>query len=95
MHIVEENAARKALDDALLKWDGAETAWEAATWIVLHDTEVGRAVTESGKTRSYTYEGARSIKQPTITLLYELRDGVMHIHDAIFKEAPYGQVGRA
>jgi hypothetical protein len=58
VHIVEENAARKALDDAEAKWAGAYDAWEAATWVVMHDPFVGIPVTESGKTRSYTYEGA-------------------------------------
>jgi hypothetical protein len=95
VHIVEEDAARKSLDEAETKWAGALDAWEAATWVLVHDPTVGVPVTESGKTRSFTYEGARSIKQPTITLLYEIRGDTTVIHDAFFKEAPFGQVGRA
>lgn len=95
MHLIEEEAARKALDDAELIWEGAYSAWEAATWVVIHDPLVGVKVTESGRTRAFTYEGARSIKQPTVTILYETRGDTTVIHDAIFKEAPYAQAGRA
>jgi hypothetical protein len=54
VHLIEEDAARMALDEAALKWEGASLAWEAATWIVLHDPLVGSSVTESGKTRAFT-----------------------------------------
>lgn len=95
MHLVEEDAARCALDEAALKWEGTGTAWEQATWVVLHDPMIGRPVTESGKTSSFTYDGARSIKQPTITLLCEVRGDTTVIHDARFNEASFGPVGDA
>ncbi len=95
MHLIEENAARLALDAAMEKWSGADAAWQAATWAILHDPLSGIPVTESGRTRSYTYEGARSIKQPTVTILYEFRGDETVIHDANFREASYAQAGRA
>jgi hypothetical protein len=95
VHLIEEDAARRAFDDACLKWEGASVAWEATTWVVLRDPTVGRPVTESGKTRAFTYEGASSIKQPTVTLLYEIRSGEIVVQDARFSEARFGQVGRA
>jgi hypothetical protein len=95
VHFSEEEAARRSFDEACLKWEGASVAWEAATWVVMHDELVGRPVTESGKTRAFTYDGARSIKQATITLIYEIRTGEIVIHDAKFSEASYGQVGKA
>jgi hypothetical protein len=72
-------------------------AWEAATWTIAHDERAGFPVTESGRTRSHTYEGARSIDMPTVTLLYEIPENDSHpliIHDALFTDARYGQVGR-
>jgi hypothetical protein len=95
VHFIEEEAARRAFDAAVLKWEGAHVAWEAITWAILHDPTVGKAVTESGKTRLFTYDGARSIKQPTITIIYGLRHGETVIHEARFTEAPFAQAGRA
>jgi len=95
VHLIEEEAARRALDEAESRWEGAYSAWEAATWTVMRDPLAGKSVTESGKTRAFTYEGARSIKQPSVTILYENRGDTTVIHDAFFKEAPYFQAGRA
>src|SRR5690349_16400151 len=82
--IREENAAQKALDAALERWDRARDAWEAITWVLARDPEVGEPVTESGTVRAYTIEGARSIGLPTITLLYEISIFQLIVHDARF-----------
>lgn len=95
MHLIEEPTAQTALDEASLKWDQAYQAWECATWAVLHDHTLGWAVTTSGKTRSFTFDGARSLDMPTVTILYEIRGDEIVIHDALFEEAKYGQAGRA
>jgi hypothetical protein len=95
VHLIEQPSAQAAFDDACEKWQGAAIAWECATWVLLRDPNIGDPVTESGKTRSFTYQGARSIHQPSITLLYELRGDETIIHDAKFFEASYGSVGRA
>jgi hypothetical protein len=70
-------------------------AWDAATWTIAHDPQAGDAVTESGKTRAYSYEGARSIDMPSVTLLYEIAQGdLIIVHDALFTDSKYGQAGR-
>lgn len=92
--IREEDAARRSLDAASERWSRAIEAWEAATWTIARDPEAGEAVTESGKTRAYTFEGARSIDMPTITLLYETEPDYIIVHDALFTDAKHGQAGR-
>jgi hypothetical protein len=69
-------------------------AWEAATWIIARDPTAGDPVTESGITRAYTFEGARSIDLPTLTLLYEVQAETIVIHDALFADSRHGQAGR-
>ena len=95
MHIIEERSAEEKLNAALLKWSSTRVAWEAATWAVVHDPGLGAYVTESGKTRAFTFPGARSIDMPDITLLYEIRGETIVIHDALFEESAYSQDGRA
>jgi hypothetical protein len=68
-------------------------AWEAATWIIARDPNAGVPVTESGLTRAYTFEGARSIDLPTVTLLYEMQVETIVIHDALFSDSRQGQAG--
>jgi hypothetical protein len=69
-------------------------AWEAATWIIAHDPKAGKPLTESGKSRAYSFEGARSIDMPSVTLLYEIATDYVVIHDALFAESIHGQTGR-
>jgi hypothetical protein len=52
-------------------------------------------VTESGATRSFTLDGARSIGLPTVTVLYEIRLFEIVVHDALFEDAKFAQAGRA
>jgi hypothetical protein len=93
----EENAAQRSLDAAVDRWARAMDAWEAATWAIAHDPTAGDPVTESGRTRSHTFEGARSIDMPTVTLIYEVPENssdYLIIHDALFTDSRYGQAGR-
>lgn len=92
--IREEEAAKSTLDAAAERWARAIDAWEAATWTLARDPEAGEPVTESGKTRAYTIDGARSIDMPTLTLLYEIQPQYIIIHEARFTDAKYGQAGR-
>jgi hypothetical protein len=94
LHLVEDPPAQQALDEALEKWTGAGVAWEAATWVVLRDPGIGVPLFEGGNIRSFTYEGARSIDQPTITLIYEKVGHETIIRAAKFSEAKYGNAGR-
>lgn len=95
MHVIEERSAEAALNAAMSKWTGTQTAWEAATWAVLHDTSLGYPLHESGRVRAFTFPGARSTKMPDITIVYEVQGDAVVIHDALFKESAYGQSGRA
>lgn len=95
MHLVEDGTATAALDDALLKWEGTAVAWECATWVVLRDPSIGAPLKEGGALRVFTYDGARSIKQPTITLIYETGRHEITVKAARFEEAKYGTTGRA
>lgn len=92
--LIEERGAELAVNAALDKWPRAEDAWEAVTWVICRDPDIGIPLTESGLTRSFTLQGARSIGLPTVTVVYE-KNIALIVHDALFEEPPYGQVGRA
>lgn len=93
---MEDKPAQLALDEAVEKWDGTPEAWEAITWVLVHDPQVGAALTDDGHIRAFTYDGAKSIHQPTITVVYEIvGKHEIVIRDARFTEPKYGQVGRA
>jgi hypothetical protein len=93
--IREADAARRSLDAALERWSRAMNAWEAATWTISHDAEAGEPVTESWRTRAYSFEGARSIEMPSVTLIYEIEDeNHLIVHDALFVDSRHGQAGR-
>lgn len=96
MHtVIEEPAVSEAVDDAHEKWARADDAWDAVKWVLARDPEVGDPVTESGRTRSFVLDGARSIGLPTVHVIYEMQNPYIIVHDAKFEEAKYGQAGRA
>ena len=95
MHLVEDAEAQQALDAAVDEWSGALVAWEAATWVVLRDPGIGDPLGETGRIRVFTYEGARSIDQPTITLIYEKVGETTFIRAARFVKAAASFSGRA
>lgn len=96
MHTVrEERAAHEAVNDALEQWDRAADAWDAVTWAVARDPEVGEPLTESGLTRSFTFQGAVSIDMPTVTVVYEIQTEYIVIHNAHFEVANAVQTGNA
>jgi plasmid stabilization system protein ParE len=94
-NVIEEERVRRAVDDALTRWPRAEDAWEAVTWVVARDPRAGTAETESGNTRSFTFEGARSIGMPSVTIIYEITEWAIIIHDALFTDSKHGQAGKA
>lgn len=65
--IVEEPRVSVVIDAAKQRWSRAKDAWETITWTLAHDPEVGKPLTESGRTRTFTIDGARSISLPTVT----------------------------
>jgi hypothetical protein len=84
-----------ALDTASNKWDDAERAWIAIEWALVHDTLVGRPLTEKGNIRGFLYDGARSIGQPDIEVIYEILENEIIIRSAVFTDAKISQAGRA
>jgi hypothetical protein len=50
---------------------------------------------ESGTTRAFTLDGAKSIGLPTVTVVYEFDQDTVVIHDALFEVAAYDQSGLA
>lgn len=93
--IVEEPRVSVVIDAAKQRWSRAKDAWETITWTLAHDPEVGKPLTESGLTRSFTIDGARSIGLPTVTVLYAVSRFELTIHDAKFEDAKFAQAGRA
>ena len=93
--IVEEPRVSVAIDDAKRRWRRTQDAWETITWTLAHDPEAGKPLSESGLTRSFTIDGARSIDLPTATVLYTIFRFELTIHDARFENAKFAQAGRA
>jgi hypothetical protein len=93
--IIEDSRVSRAVDDAKLRWPRADDAWEAITWVIARDPFIGVAVTESGKVRSFTFDGAKSIGLPTVTILYEIQPTVVVVLDAVFKDSEFTRPGRA
>ncbi len=93
--IREEPAVQTAVDDACERWERADEAWDTVTWVLARDPLAGIPLTEGGKTRALTVEGARSIRMPTIIILYENQPGLIVIRNAKFEEAQTFQAGTA
>jgi hypothetical protein len=92
--IVEEPRVSAAIDAAKQKWARTRDAWETITWTLAHDPHVGIPVTESGMTRSFIIDGARSIDMPTVTVLYTISRFELTIYDAKFENAKFAYAGR-
>jgi hypothetical protein len=93
--VIEDSRVSRAIDDAKLKWPRAGDAWDAVVWVIARDPSIGRPLTESGNVRSFTFDGAKSIGLPTVTVLYEVQHIVIVVHDALFQEPTFAQAGRA
>jgi hypothetical protein len=94
--VVEQPRVSRVLDDAKDRWPRARDAWDTVLWVIARDPEeAGLALTESGATRSFTLDGARSIGLPTITVVYEIQLFQVVVHDALFTDAKHAQAGRA
>lgn len=58
-----------------------------------HDPEIGRAITESGKTRAFTMQGARFIGLPTVTVVYVVEGDLIAIEVARFADPVHERAG--
>lgn len=94
LEVREEEKVRLAVDEAMEKWARAHDAWEAVTWALARDQFAGAAIDESGRVRSFVFDGARSIEMPSIDVIYSVEGGCVAIEDVRFYDAPYTQAGR-
>jgi hypothetical protein len=70
--IVLDEAARASLDYVCEHWEGAEKAWWAIEWVLSRDPSVGPLLTDKAEVRGFQYDGARSIKQPDLYVIYHV-----------------------
>lgn len=91
--VVEQPGIAHVVDEARERWPRSDDAWNAVTWVVARDPEVGVALSESGRTRALTLNGARSIGLPSVTIVYVIGEQAITIEAAQFEDAPYGPAG--
>jgi len=91
--ITEDLRVQDQRDSAEERWTGAELAWEAITWAISHDPAVGAFLPDGSRLRALKYDGARSIDQPDVTIIYEDLGHEIVIRDALFEDAKHAQVG--
>jgi len=85
--IRQEPSVQNVVDDACERWERAAEAWDALIWVLARDRKVGIPISEGGRINALKYQGARSIKMPTIIALYEVQPGLIVIRSARFEEA--------
>lgn len=93
--LVEQPDVMRAVDEAEANWPRANDAWEAITWAIVREPYLGIAITESGNIRQFTFDGARTIGMPTVTVVYEMRHTEIIVHAARFEESKYRLAGNA
>ena len=85
MKTVRQDSGIDAIVDfAAERWERGQDAWDAVVWALARDPGVGMPVTNSGRTRSFTLEGAKSIRLPTVTVLYVYDGDVITVFDVNF-----------
>jgi hypothetical protein len=92
--VVLETVAQKAVDSACDKWEGAELAWTVIEWTLAHDPLVGMPLTEHGNVRGFLYDGAQSIGQPDLEVIYEIQQDAIIVRSAIFTNPKASFAGR-
>lgn len=88
-----EDRARRAVDEAIQRWCGAERAWSAIEWALIHDPFAGASLVESGRIRAFIFVGAASVEWPDVRVIYEATKELIIIHDATFEDAKARFVG--
>jgi hypothetical protein len=92
--VVLESVVQQAVDSACDKWEDAERTWIAIEWTLARDPHVGVALTEAGNVRGLLYDGARSIGQPDVEVIYEIQQDAIIVRGAIFKDAKASFAGK-
>jgi hypothetical protein len=82
-----EHEARRAIDEAFVKWPRAEDQAMLLEWIIVRDPHEGKPLTESGMTRALTLPGAISIGAPTVTFVYVIEAVRIVIKSVRFEDA--------
>ena len=85
--VVELAAVMAAVDDAPPRWQQADDAWAAVTWVLAHDPSAGVPLVEGGQFRALVYVGSRVHDMPTIYVLYEITSQEIVICQADFRDA--------
>jgi hypothetical protein len=93
--VVLESVSQKAVDCACNTWEDAERAWVAIEWTLAHDPAVGVPLSEQGNVRGFLYDGAQSIGQPDIEVIYEIQPDAIIVRSAEFKNPKASFAGRA
>lgn len=89
----EQATVAEAVDDACEKWERARDAWDSITWSLARDPTVGAALNEAGTVRSLIFEGARSIKMPTVEVIYVHDRTTVTIVEATFHDSAHHHAG--
>lgn len=84
--IIEDEAVRLAVNEAEARWPRARDSWDVLLLVMANDPEEGEAITESGMTRSLTYQGSKSNGMPSLTVIYEDQDPYVIVRQAKFWE---------
>jgi len=92
--VILESDAQQAVDSACDEWEDAERAWMAIEWALARDPHVGVPLTEGGNVRGLLYDGARSIDQPDVQVIYEIQQNAIIVRSAVFNDAKARFAGR-
>jgi hypothetical protein len=93
--VVLESVAQRAVDSACDQWQDAERAWIAIEWVLVRDPHIGVPLTEHGDIRAFLYDGARSLGQPDVQVIYEIRQDEIIVRSAVFRDAKSSFAGSA
>jgi hypothetical protein len=78
----------------MLNWNDADRAWQAVKWCLARDSRTGVPLNESGTLRAFIYDGAVSIGQPDIEIIYEIQANAIIVQNAVFSNAKETHAGR-
>jgi hypothetical protein len=92
--VILEPVAQHAVDSACDEWEDAERAWMAIEWALARDAHVGVPLTEVGNVRGLLYDGARSIGQPDVEVIYEIQRDAIIVRSAVFRNPKASFAGK-
>jgi hypothetical protein len=78
----------------MLNWNDADRAWQAVEWCLARDSRIGVPLNEAGMLRAFVYDGAVSIGQPDIEVIYEILANAIIVQSVVFSKAKATHAGR-